>query len=167
LIQSKLSLPLSAINDATPEGKQLVSSARQILINLGKKDATVITLEDTADTAKIFAATNFNGDGIIPTDAASDAMTKAVIADIMTCCGVETDRSGKPGIGQAKADQFFAEAQAYSDWWKKADSNTEILPLGEATAAASAAVNAVKIKVGRLFFRAASLRRSIHARSAQ
>ena len=66
LIQSKLSLPLSAINDATPEGKQLVSSARQILINLGKKDATVITLEDTADTAKIFAATNFNGEASSP-----------------------------------------------------------------------------------------------------
>jgi hypothetical protein len=153
LIQSKPSLPLNAINDATPEGKQLVSSARQILINLGKKDATVITLEDTADTAKIFAATNFNGDGIIPADAANDDATKAVIADIMTCCGVETDRSGKPGIGQAKADQFFAEAQAYSDWWKKADGNTEILPLGVATAAASAAVNAVKIKVDDYFSR--------------
>ena len=103
LIKARPSLPLSAINDATPEGKQLVSSARQILINLGKKDATVITLEDTADTAKIFAATNFNGDGIIPADAANDDATRAVIADIMACCGVETDRSGKPGIGQAKA----------------------------------------------------------------
>jgi hypothetical protein len=153
LIQSKPSLPLSAINDATPEGKQLISSARQILINLGKKDATVITLEDTADTAKIFAATNFNGDGIIPADAASDTATRALIADIMACCGVETDRSGKPGIGQAKADQFFAEAQAYSEWWKKADGNTEILPLGEATAAASAAVNVVKIKVDDYFSR--------------
>ena len=153
LIQSKPSLPLSAINDATPEGKQLVSSARQILINLGKKDATVITLEDTADTAKIFAATNFNGDGIIPAEAANDDATRAVIADIMACCGVETDRSGKPGIGQAKADQFFAEAQAYSDWWKKADGNKEILPLGEATAAASAAVNAMKIKVDDYFSR--------------
>jgi hypothetical protein len=153
LIQSKPSLPLSAINDATPEGKQLVSSARQILINLGKKDATVITLADTADTAKIFAATNFNGDGIIPADAASDDATRAVIADIMACCGVETDRSGKPGIGQAKADLFFAEAQAYSDWWKKAEGNTEILPLGQATAAASAAANAVKIKVDDYFSR--------------
>jgi hypothetical protein len=152
LIQSKPSLPLNAINDATPEGKQLVSSARQILINLGKKDATVITLEDTADTAKIFAATNFNGDGIIPAEAANDDATRAVIADIMACCGVETDRSGKPGIGQAKADQFFAEAQLYSDWWKKAD-GTEILPLGEATAAASAAVNVVKIKVDDYFSR--------------
>ena len=153
LIQSKPSLPLSSINDATPEGKQLVSSARQILINLGKKDATAITLEDTADTAKIFAATNFNGDGIIPAEAANDDATRAVIADIMTCCGMETDRSGKPGIGQAKADQFFAEAQAYSDWWKKAEGNTEILPLGQATAAASAAVHAVKIKVDDYFSR--------------
>jgi hypothetical protein len=153
LIKARPSLPLSAINDATPEGKQLVSSARQILINLGKKDATVITLEDTADTAKIFAATNFNGDGIIPAEAANDDATKAVIADIMACCGVETDRSGKPGIGQAKADLFFTEAQAYSDWWKKAEGNTEILPLGQATAAASAAVNAVKIKVDDYFSR--------------
>jgi hypothetical protein len=153
LIKPKPALPLSAINDATPEGKQLVSSARQILINLGKKDATVITLEDTADTAKIFAATNFNGDGIIPADAANDDATRAVIADIMACCGVETDRSGKPGIGQAKADLFFTEAQAYSDWWKKAEGNTEILPLGQATAAASAAVNAVKIKVDDFFSR--------------
>src|SRR6516225_11354937 len=54
LLKSSPELPLSAINDQTPEGKQLLSSARQILTNLGKKDAAVITLEDTADTAKIF-----------------------------------------------------------------------------------------------------------------
>ena len=153
LLKSSPSLPLSAINDATPEGKQLAASARQILANLGKKDAAAITLDDTADTAKIFAQTNFNGDGIVPADAASDAATKAVIADIMACCGVETDRSGKPGIGQAKADQFFTDAQAYSDWWKKADGDTTILPLGEATATAQAAVQAVKLKVDDFFAR--------------
>jgi hypothetical protein len=153
LLKSSPSLPLSAINTATPEGKQLAASAKQILTNLGKQDATVITLDDTADTAKIFAATNFNGDGIVPADAASDDATKAVIADIMACCGVETDRSGKPGIGQAKTDQFFAEAQAYSDWWKKAQGDTTILPLGEATSAASAAVKAVKLKVDDFFAR--------------
>jgi hypothetical protein len=153
LLKSSPSLPLSAINDATPEGKQLAASARQILLNLGKKDATAISLDDTADTAKIFAQTNFNGDGIVPADAASDDATKAVIADIMACCGVETDRSGKPGIGQAKADQFFADAQAYSDWWKKAQGDTTILPLGEATAAAYAVVQAVKLKVDDFFAR--------------
>ena len=67
--------------------------------------------------------------------------------------GIETDRSGKPGIGQAKADLFFTEAQAHSDWWKQAEGDKNILPLGEATAAAAAAVNTVKAKVNDFFAR--------------
>jgi hypothetical protein len=153
LLKGSPLLPLAAINDATPEGKQILSSAKQTLVNLGKPDATAISIEDTMDTVKIFAATNFNGDGIIPADAAGDDATKAVIADITACLGIENDRSGKPGIGQAKADQFFAEAQAHSDWWKQAEGDQNILPLGEATAAASAAVKTVKIKVDDFFAR--------------
>ncbi len=153
LLKGSPSLPLAAINDATPEGKQILASAKQILANLGKADSAAIDLEDTADTAKIFAATNFNGDGIIPADAASEDATKVVIADIMVCLGIETDRSGKPGIGQTKADTFFAEAQAHSDWWKQAEGDQNVLPLGEATAAAFAAVKAVKVKVDDFFAR--------------
>jgi hypothetical protein len=115
LLKGAPALRLAAINDATPEGKQVLASARHILANLGKQTAATIDLEDTADTAKIFAATHFNGDGIIPADAAEDDQVKAVITDIMACLGTETDRSGKPGINQAKADAFFKEAQAYSD----------------------------------------------------
>jgi len=35
LLKSSEALPLAAINDASPEGKQLLSSARQILSDLG------------------------------------------------------------------------------------------------------------------------------------
>lgn len=153
LLKGSPTLPLAAINDAAPEGKQILSSAKQILANLGKSSATAIDLEDTADTAKIFAATNFNGDGIIPADAASDDATKSVITDIMACMGIETDRSGKPGIGQAKADAFFAEAQAHADWWTKAEGDKNILPIGDDTAAAAAAVKAVKAKGDDFFAR--------------
>jgi hypothetical protein len=153
LLLGSPTLQLSAINDAAPEGRQILSSAREILTNLGKPTATAIGLDDTADTAKIFAATNFNGDGIVPADAASDDATKAVIADILACLGAETDRSGKPGVNQAKTDAFFAEAQAHADWWKQAEGDKNILPLGEATAAASAAVKAVKVKVDDYFAR--------------
>lgn len=153
LLKGSPSLPLAAINDAMPEGKQILSSAKQILINLGKGNETVIDLEDTADTAKIFAATNFNGDGIIPADAAGDDATKSVIADIMACMGIETDRSGKPGISQAKADAFFAEAQAHANWWTQAEGDKNILPLGDDTAAAAAAVKPVKAKVDDFFAR--------------
>ena len=153
LIKGSPSLALSAINDATPEGKQILSSAKQILANLGKADISAIDLEDTADTAKIFAATNFNGDGIIPADAAGDDATKIIIGEIMATLGAETDRSGKPGVNQTKVDLFFAEATAHSDWWKKAEGDKNILPLGEATAAAAAAVKAVKTKVDDFFAR--------------
>jgi hypothetical protein len=147
-------LPLAAINDATPEGKQILASARQILLNLGKADATGISIEDAADTVKIFAATTFNGDGIVPADAAGDdEAAKTLINEIMACMGIENDRSGKPGVSQAKTDAFFAEAQAYSDWWKKSEGDQTILPLGEATTAASAAVKAVKVKVDDYFAR--------------
>jgi hypothetical protein len=153
LLKSSSELPLSAVNDATPEGQQLLSSARQILINLGKKDAAAITLEDTADTAKIFAQTQFNGDGIVPLESAPDDATKAVLADIVTCLSPETDRSGKPGVSQPKVDLFFAEAQAYSDWWKKAEGNTSIMPFAAATPVAAAAFQAVKTKIDDYFTR--------------
>jgi hypothetical protein len=153
LLKGAPTLPLAAINDADPEGKQVLASARQILTNLGKTGAGAIGLEDTADTARIFSATNFNGDGIVPADAAADEGLKAVINDIMACTGVETDRSGKPGISQAKVDAFFAEAQAHSSWWKQAEGDQGILPLGQATATAAAAVKAVKAKVDDYFAR--------------
>ena len=153
LIKGLPALPLASINDAAPDGKQILASARQILINLGKPDAAAIELDEATDTVKIFATTSFNGDGIIPADAAGDDATKAVIADIMACMGIETDRSGKPGVSQAKTDAFFTEAQAHSDWWKQSEGDQKILPLGETTAAASAAVKAVKIKVDDFFAR--------------
>ena len=147
LLAGAATLPLNTINDATPEGKQLLSSAKQILVNLGKGDATVISIDDTADTVKIFAQTQFNGDGIIPIDSTDDAVAKKVIEDIIACYGPETDRSGKPGINQAKTDLFFTDATAYSDWNKKSEGDAAILPLGEATAKAAAAVKAVKVKI--------------------
>ena len=153
LLKSAPSLPLSAINDATPEGRQLLASARQILIQLGQPDATHITLADTSDTEKIFAQTKFNGDGIVPADSAADEATQAVIADIIACLGSEVDRSAKPGISQAKADQFFAAAQAYADWWQQAEADAAILPFGAGTVAAAAAVQAVKAKVADYFTR--------------
>ena len=40
-------LPIASINDAAPEGRTLASSARQLLRNIGKGDAGVITVAAT------------------------------------------------------------------------------------------------------------------------
>ena len=153
LLKGAADLPLSAINEATPEGRQVLAAARQILANLGKPEATVVTLEDTTDTAKILAQTRFNGDGVIPPDAAEDPATAAVIADIIACLGAEADRCGAPGASEAKVEKFFEELHTYSEWWKVAEADPAILPLGPATPAAAAAVHTVKAKVEDYFTR--------------
>ena len=145
-------LPLSAINDATPEGQAVLASARQILDTL-KQPSDTITLADTLKVAEKFVETVFNGDGIIVEDSATDDATKAAIKDVIACVGTETDRSGKPGLSQAKVDQFFTEATAYAAWWQKAEADAAVLPLGEATTAAAAAVQAVRAKVDDYFAR--------------
>ncbi|MBC8097246.1 MAG: hypothetical protein H7Y43_15690 [Akkermansiaceae bacterium] len=154
LVKGGDSLAFDAINDATPEGKQLLASARQIAQNLGYKDAAAVTLADASDANKIFTNTTFNGDGIIIAESTADDATKAVINDIAACYGTLADRSGKPGIDQAKADAFFAECTAFDSWTKQAEAMpAEILPAGSATAAASAAVKAIKAKVDDFFGR--------------
>jgi hypothetical protein len=154
LVKGGDSVALSAINDSTPEGKQLAASAKQILVNLGKKDATAISLADASDANKIFVNTTLNGDGVIIPESATDDATKAVINDIIACFGSVPDRSGKAGIDQAKADAFFAECVAFDEWNKKADADkANILPAGDATAAAAAAVRAIKTKVDDYFGR--------------
>ncbi len=153
LLKGGAELPLAAINDATAEGAQVLRAARQMLADLGKPNAAVVTLQDTKDTAKTLAQTHFNGDGIVPAEAAEDPATAAAIADIVTCLGAEKDRSGKPGVSEAKLNQFFAEAEAYTNWWQIAESNPAILVAGTDTIAAAKLFDTVKAKVDDYFVR--------------
>lgn len=153
LIRAPATLSLDAIDDSTPEGANIRDAARQILVLLEKPDATVITTEDTADTTRILALTAFNGDGIVVEDSTGDERLKSFIHDIIACNGAETDRSGKPGVSQASVDRFIAEAEAYANWWKQAEDAPTLLPLGEATADAAAALAAVRAKIDDYFTR--------------
>jgi hypothetical protein len=150
LLKGAPTLRVAAISDSTAEGQVIVNFARRVL---GKTDTGEISLDEAAGAAATFAAKPFNGDGIVPADSAADDLTKGVINDIIGCLGADTDASAKPGVSQAKVDQFFTEAAAYSDWWKKAEGNAEVLPLGLSTAAAASAVKGAKAKVDDFFAR--------------
>ncbi len=143
-------LPLSSINDSTVAGKALLASAKQVLTNLGKPTATVITVADISDSVKLFTDTMFNGDGIIIAEAAETPALKQTIADIVSLHGAVIDRSGKPGIDQAKADAFFADCGALAGWLS-ASPHAKIL--GDATPAAHATFMAVKGKITDYFSR--------------
>lgn len=151
LLKGSPTLRASAISEASPEGKSIAEFARHVLCKTGDEE---ITFEEAAAAAQTFAAKPFNGDGIVPADSASDNGVKLVIADIINTLGADTDSSGKPGVSQEKVDRFFAEAAAYSDWWKKAESDAAVMPLGLNTESAADAVNAVRFKVDDFFARA-------------
>jgi hypothetical protein len=126
-------LPLAAINTENEEARLLYSVARQILKNLGKHDSQTISLEDLADTGRIFSATAFNGDGIIPAESACDEDSKRLINDIMACCGSEMDRSGFAGVSTALLQQFENEAKAFMAWHEESLVDQSILFAGAGT----------------------------------
>ena len=152
LLKGEAALPLSAINDATPEGKIILSSAKQILTNLGKKGAATLSVEDASDTAKIFSASALNGDGVIPPEATEDPVTQALIKDIIACMGGTADRTGSVGVTAEMVEAFFSELTAYVAWVGQSSSK-DIAVLGEATDAAVAALKAVRAKVEDYFGR--------------
>lgn len=145
-------LPLEAINDETPDGKTLLASARHILASLGKKDADAISVADISDTAKILAAKAPNGDGVVTLRAATDDATQGLIKDILATTGGVPDRTGGEGINLAKIDAFFAEVSSYITWTQAAGEKN-IAELGDATAAACRALQAVRPKVDDFFAR--------------
>ncbi len=154
LVEGRDSLALDAIDDGTPEGKKILASARHILDSLGKKEAETITVADTEDLEKIFAGSRFNGDGIVPAESVHDDETRRLILEIVESVGSVPDRGGKPGVDRELCARFFAQARELSDWHRLAEeSKGETLPLGEGTAAAAAAVDAVKAKVDDYFVR--------------
>ena len=145
-------LPLAALNLNTSEGRAVHASAKQILANLGKKNATTITIAESADTAKIFAASPLNGDGVIPPEAAAEAATKQLITDMIASTGGTADRSGSLGVTAADIEKFFVALADYAAW-ATSGASAAVLPLGEQTSAASAAIGAVRAKIDDFFAR--------------
>jgi hypothetical protein len=152
LLRGDDALPLATITDATPEGKLLASSARQILTNLGRKDAAAITVTEAADTAKIFSASPLNGDGVIPPEATEDPAVQALIKDIIACVGGAADRAGSIGVTADQIAGFFGDLAAYVAWVEQS-ATKDIAVLGDATDAACTAIKAVRPKVEDYFAR--------------
>ena len=149
LLKEPTELKMEDFNVEDPDGARLQASAKQILANL-KLEKDSIGLEDTADNVRIFADTQFNGDGIITPASADEEPLKALIGTIATVASA-VDRSGVAGV---TADQIEAFYTACADFvaWKEAGTK-DVFPYGDATADALAAVEAVKAKVADYFMR--------------
>ena len=148
------SLPLNALNDATPEGQDLLAAARDVLARVGRPGAESLALADLADPARLFPPDQLNGDGIVPATLTPDAAVQALIAQVVATVGAQTDRSGEPGVSADTLAAFLAAADEARQWQARAcDDTAQIMAFGDGTAAALAAFDAVQPKVDDYFTR--------------
>ncbi len=152
LLSSSDALKLSSLDEAKPAGKAALASVRTILKSIGKSDADSLTLKEATDTVAFFSATTLNGDGVVIPASTSDEKLQQLINEVVTTTGGTADLSGKIGANATNASDFFAAAQAFLDW-TALGTTAAIKPYGDTTAAASAAIAAVRTKVDDYFTR--------------
>jgi len=152
LVRRQDRLPLSSIDESTDEGRAVLSGVKLVLRALNKPDASEITLEDVSDTARIFSQARFNGDGIVPAQAAWEPALRAAIEDMIACLGSQVDRSGEPGVTTETIGRFYCEAKALRDWWD-AGRKPEVLPFGDDTAARYEIFKSLRPKIEDYFQR--------------
>ena len=143
-------IPFSAFNEENPEGATLLASAKHILASL-KLEKDSIGLEDTADLTKVFADTKLNGDGVITPATPDDEALSAVITTITETIGKAADRSGVDGVTADHIEAFYTALADFAAWQDAA--TKDVLPYGDKTADALAAVEALKEKVADFFMR--------------
>ena len=71
----------------------------------------------------------------------------------MALLGAAKDMSGLDGADAARVTQFFGEARALVDWWKRSEGDDKALPLKDATLPAWDALQAVRGKIDDFFSR--------------
>lgn len=154
-LKSPAELPLSAINLEVDEGKRIHDAAKTVLRGLGKPEATVISVPDSAAAVKAFHDMAFNGDGVIPPESTSTPEQKQLVLDVMATIGNTDDKSGKKGVNEDQVKAFFEAVTHYVGWITKAEGDTTLMPLGTATVAAYEAMKVVSAKVEDYFARCA------------
>lgn len=144
---------LSDFNQDNEEGKRLYDSATHIVENLDHgKD--FITVADVSDSMAIFAKTRFNGDGIITANSTDDADLKGIIGNIIGMVGSATDRSGDTGVNTDHIEKFYADLADFTAWKEAGEAGKDsIFVYGDNTAAATAAIDAIKTKLDDYFMR--------------
>jgi len=147
LIGGAAEVPLAWLDEAGAEGARLLAAARRMLAGLGKADATVLTLDDALAAGEALAKAPFNGDGVVPPEALEDPAARALASDVLACLGGRSGVDGRPGVDAPTLERFFAAVAAHLEWAAKPLLDSTLLPLGERTAAAAAAMQAVAAKI--------------------
>ena len=147
-------LPLSAISEQDAEGVNLKAAALRVLEITGKTASDALQVADLADMTLLFSPHHFNGDGVVMAELTSDAELAQLITEIIQTQGGQADRSGGEGIHGDSLNAFYQQVTAVVDWHAAGGSDDLLFsPLGDKTAEAVAAFEAIKAKVEDFFVR--------------
>jgi hypothetical protein len=147
-------LPLAAIRDQDAEGANLKAAALRVLEITGKTETDSLQVADLADMTLLFSPHHFNGDGVVMAELTSDAELAQLISEIIQTQGSQPDRSGGEGIHSDSLEAFYQQAAAVVEWHAAGGTADLVFsPLGDKTAQAVAAFDAVKAKVDDFFVR--------------
>jgi len=151
ITKGNASLAIDAISD-NEEGRELVMAIKAVLAALGKPEATSLDTSDVAGAAAAFDKQPFNGDGVVPPSAARDDAAKQALVEVIACTEAPLDRCGDKGVSVDTLKAFVTDAEAFLQW-TEAGKGADVLVLGDASAAAHTAFDAVREKVNDYFGR--------------
>jgi hypothetical protein len=156
-------LPLAAIDNVHPEAADLLDTAGYVLTAVGAQDRTSVSLGQVVGFEQHVSSSAINGDGIVPPLASADPGVEQFIRDVVACYGGQKDMTGRAGVNDADVERFMHDARAFLDWAALGDlpegkEATDELPLGAQTAAAYAALQAVRPKLDSFYARCAMVR---------
>jgi len=145
-------LALKSIRVASPEGKRLVSSAKEVLSSLGAANAAEVSLLQVREFLAKMREKPLNGDGIV-VPAAADGDVRQLIEDVLDCTGSTEDASGKPGIDEPQLDAFIAAVRGLLEWRQAGSGiNAEsLVPFGAQTPEIHGHYAAIESEVNAFF----------------
>jgi len=147
-------LELASLRTDTEAGAALHAEAERILRWAGREGEDGLTLGEVQQRLAALNAMPFNGDGLInPETLEEEPALIALVRRIMELYGSSEGADGKPGMGRAALDAFFADVRAIGHWHEQALDHACVLKQRAQAVSAAQALNAVQDKIEDFFAR--------------
>ena len=147
-------LKLASLRTDTEAGAALHAEAQRILRWAGREGEDGLTLGEVQQRLAALNAMPFNGDGLInPETLEEEPALVALVRRIMELYGSSEGADGKPGMGRAALDAFFADVRAIQHWHEQALDHACVLTQRAQAVSAAQALNAVQDKIEDFFAR--------------
>ena len=154
--ERSMSLRLDAVSTDDGEGQRIAQSARKMLARLDLSDRGEITLSQVRQIKAKVEAMPVSEAGVVLPEAAGDRKLRRFLQDVLDTVGGADHPSGSPGVGAEQLAKFLTMAAEAVGWHAQAQlpdgqDRSDIMPLGEGTPAAYAALSAVRAKLDQYF----------------